>query len=259
MLPKDKMISRRKFLGLSAVALPAALGINARWLEPRNLRVRKLVVGNGNTRFVQISDFHHKGDTRYAAEVIETVNKLNPQFVCFTGDLVEQKSFLPEALSFIEQIKVPVYGIPGNHDYWSGANFADYARGFAKTGGVWLEDRSLVLPEHDLELFGMGIVGISPASFNAQNARRRVLLIHYPVVADSLGGQCFDLILAGHSHGGQIRLPFYGPLALPSGVGRYDLGLFETRGGPLYVNSGIGTYRFPYRFNCRPEITLITI
>src|SRR4051812_18913280 len=110
------MITRRKFLGLGAVALPAALGINARWLEPRNLRVHKLKAGDGNTRFIQISDFHHKGDTGYAAEVIETVNRLNPQFVCFTGDLVEDKAFAPEALSFIEQIKAPAYGIPGNHD-----------------------------------------------------------------------------------------------------------------------------------------------
>jgi uncharacterized protein len=67
------------------------------------------------------------------------------------------------------------------------------------------------------------------------------------------------LILAGHSHGGQVRLPFWGALIVPRGVGRYDLGYYKTAGGPLYVNAGIGTYRLPFRFNCRPEITLITI
>src|SRR4051812_50008234 len=115
------MISRRKFLGLTALALPAVLGADARFVEPRNLRVTALKAGPGKTRFVHITDFHHKGDTRYAADVVSTINELDPQFVCFTGDLVEDKTFLPEALSYIEQIKAPVYGSPGNHDYWCGA------------------------------------------------------------------------------------------------------------------------------------------
>ena len=69
-----------------------------------------------------------------------------------------------------------------------------------------------------------------------------------------------DLILAGHSHGGQVRLPFIGPLLLPSGVGPYDYGCYDTPGGPLSVSAGIGTLSsFPIRWNCPPEITLVTI
>jgi predicted MPP superfamily phosphohydrolase len=56
-----------------------------------------------------------------------------------------------------------------------------------------------------------------------------------------------------------VRLPFYGAPILPWGVGRYDLGYFESKCGPLYVNAGIGTYRIPVRFNCRPELTLVTM
>jgi len=83
--------------------------------------------------------------------------------------------------------------------------------------------------------------------------------MHYPMMADHLGDRRFDLILAGHSHGGQIRLPFFGPLRVPYGVGAYDLGDFETAGGPLYVNPGIGMVTYPFRFNCPPEITVFTI
>jgi predicted MPP superfamily phosphohydrolase len=72
-------------------------------------------------------------------------------------------------------------------------------------------------------------------------------------------GRPFDLILSGHSHGGQVRLPLFGPPYLPWGVGRYDLGFFETENGPLYVNAGIGTYHAPIRFNCPPEITVVTM
>jgi uncharacterized protein len=251
-------ISRRKFLTLSALAVPAVIGADARWVEPTSLRVTNLKLNkNGQCRYVHFTDFHYKGDVDYAAKMVRTINELKPGFVCFTGDIVENKRFLPEALDFIRQINAPVYGNPGNHDYWSGASFPDCERAFAATGGAWLVDRSIVLPKHDLELVGMAMIGIH--AFKDRQAERRILLMHYPKMADSLGQQRFDLILAGHSHGGQIRLPFYGALAVPWGVGRYDLGFFETPGGPLYVNAGIGTYRIPYRFNCRPEITVVTI
>ena len=83
--------------------------------------------------------------------------------------------------------------------------------------------------------------------------------MHYPEIAHGMRDQRFDLILAGHSHGGQVRLPFLGALIVPNGVGPYDHGYYETPGGPLYVNAGIGTYLIPVRLNCRPEITVITI
>jgi predicted MPP superfamily phosphohydrolase len=67
------------------------------------------------------------------------------------------------------------------------------------------------------------------------------------------------VVLAGHSHGGQVRLPFYGPVHLPFGVDEYDMGMFKTTSGPLYVNPGIGWYPYPIRFNCRPEITVFEI
>jgi predicted MPP superfamily phosphohydrolase len=252
-------INRRKFLGLTALSLPAALGADARFIEPTSLRVTKLNLrgGPGDCRFVHFTDFHHKGDAAYAAEVVHTINELAPEFVCFTGDLVEDAGFAPEALDFIRQIRAPVYGSPGNHDYGSGVSFREVERAFAATGGAWLVDRSVVLPKRDLELVGMAGGGID--SLTAQCASRRLLLMHYPELADLLHEQRFDLILAGHSHGGQVRLPFLGALIVPHGVGPYDLGYYDTPAGPLYVNAGIGTYRIPVRWNCRPEITVINI
>lgn len=249
-------MTRRKFLALGALALPAAAGADARWIEPTSLRVTELNVGRRrDVRFVHFTDFHHKGNVGYAMEVVRTINNLAPEFVCFTGDLVEDKRFATEALGFIRQIKAPVYGSPGNHDYWSHASFADYEQAFAATGGAWLVDRSIVLPKRDLEIVGMGETGIH--AFTPAMASRRILLMHYPAMADRLGRR-FDLILAGHSHGGQVRLPFVGALVVPWGVGRYELGYYDTPGGPLYVNAGIGTYRVPVRLNCRPEITVVT-
>jgi uncharacterized protein len=248
-------ISRRKFLGLSALALPATLGASSAF-ETRNLRVTKLRHGPGACRFVHFSDLHYKGDADYAAEVVRTINGLAPDFACFTGDLIEEARFAPEAFNFIRQISAPVYGAPGNHDYQADVPFSDYAAAFSATGGRWLADSSALLPEHDLELVGFARGG--ERALKQAQASRQILLLHYPHVAHGLSRE-FALILSGHSHGGQIRLPFYGALVLPKGVGPYEQGYYETPGGPLYVNAGIGTWRIPFRWNCRPEITLVTI
>ena len=253
-----RALSRRQFLRLGVFALPAAVGIDSRLAEPTWLRVTHFDLHREPTcRFVQISDLHYKGDADYAAKVVRTINALDPEFVCFTGDLVEEARFAPAALDFIRQIERPVYGCPGNWDYNCRADFREYEKAFQATGGAWLEDRSVVLQKHDLELIGMGLRGVH--ALDQAKAARRVLLIHYPIQADRLDGRRYDLILAGHSHGGQVRLPFYGALVLPYGVGRYEQGLFDSLGGPLYVNPGVGTYMFQVRFNCRPEITVVRL
>jgi predicted MPP superfamily phosphohydrolase len=251
-----RRITRRKFLGLAALALPAALGADSTAFETTTLRITKLRHGPGSCRFIHFTDFHYRGDTDYASDLVRTINELVPNFVCFTGDLVEEASFAPAAFEFIRQIKAPVYGIPGNHDHQSGVAFADFAAAFGATGGGWLPDRTALLAEHDLELVGMGRQSVR--AFTEPQAARQILLMHYPQMANGLGRR-FDLILAGHSHGGQIRLPFLGAIILPKGVRPYEHGFYETPGGPLYVNAGIGTYRIPFRWNCRPELTLITI
>jgi uncharacterized protein len=252
-------ISRRNFLKLGVLALPLAVGGDAGLARSYRLRVTDLKLNAaGKCRFVHFSDFHYTGDASYAAEVVDSINHLRPNFVCFTGDLVEDRSFANEALGFIREIKSPVYGIPGNHDYWSRAPFCEFERAFAATGGAWIPNSSAVLPQHDIELVGNGIVGM-PA-VNSPLVTRHLLMIHYPAMADQLGKRKFDLILAGHSHGGQVRIPFVGPLVLPHAVKPYDYGNYTTPAGPLHVSAGIGTLSsFPIRWNCPPEITLVTL
>src|ERR1051326_6847389 len=147
-------LTRRKFLGLGALALPTVLGADSAAFETTALRVTKLRHGPGDCRFVHFSDFHYKGDTDYAAAVVHRINDLAPDFVCFTGDVVEHARLGPEAFEFIRQIKAPVYGTPGNHDYQSGVPRADFVAAFGATGGAWLADNSRLLPEHDLEIVG---------------------------------------------------------------------------------------------------------
>src|SRR5437016_10642347 len=103
-------ISRRRFLQIAGLSLPAIVGIDVSVIEPKRLQVKHLTAGSGGCRFVNFSDLHYRGDAGYAAEIVGTINGLRPEFVCFTGDLIEHKEYAAEALSFIQQIEAPVYG-----------------------------------------------------------------------------------------------------------------------------------------------------
>ena len=249
-------MSRRKLFRLTA---GAALGwcILEPWvLEPHWLKIKRLKIGEATSshRIVHITDIHHKGDRLYLKKVVEAVNALSPDMVCFSGDLVEEATYVKEALDIMSLIKHPVYGVPGNHDYWSGASFSMIAQYCKSTGGDWLVDRDTLTQDGRIQ-----IIGATGNQFQLPPLKqelKRLLLVHYPLFVEQVTGS-FNLVLAGHSHGGQVRIPFWGALVLPYQVGPYDLGLFQTKAGPLYVNPGIGTFSLPVRSWCRPEISLI--
>ena len=254
-------INRRKFILTALLATPLALAGDAKFVEPTWLKVQRLRTGDGKAGvcFAHFSDIHYKGDRAYLEMVVTTINSLQPDFVCFTGDLMEQKDFLSPALEVLSGLRAPLFGVPGNHDYWSRASFAPIEKCFAATGGAWLLNQQRRVAEGKINLIGA-------AGFYAGNIpqpapdAKNILLMHYPAWAKRLGGRKYDLLLAGHSHGGQVRLPFYGALIVPFDVDEYDLGLFSTPAGPLYVNPGIGyIFHYNFRFNCRPEITLFEV
>ncbi len=254
-----RKFSRRRFLLAAAIisSSPLFAAADAKWIEPKWLKLRLLKLGAGapKRRIVHLTDIHHKGDRDYLLSVVKTVNALSPDFVCFTGDVIEDGKYLPEALELLAGIKSPMYGVPGNHDYWSRVPFTGIAKCFVASGGRWLLDEQVVTPDGKFTISGAACLSAHKPPLTGHPATTNIFLMHYPAWVEKLAGK-FDLILAGHSHGGQVRLPFYGPVILPFGVGRYDLGMFRTAAGPLYVNPGIGWFPVPIRFNCRPEITV---
>ncbi len=251
--------TRRRFLLGAGLGLPAALLTDSLALEPNWLQVRTIRLAKAQTthRIVHFTDLHHKGDRKLLAALVDKINVLKPDFVCFTGDLIEEAEHLPETLEVIRGIRAPLYGVPGNHDYWANANFKTIAEAFQATGGAWLMDATARTADGRCTLSGLTCQsGHRPEPVPGT---RNVLLTHYPAWTKRFEGLRFDLTLAGHSHGGQVRLPFFGALVVPWGVDEYDWGLFETKTGPLYVNAGIGWFYLNVRFRCRPEITVLEI
>ena len=257
-----KKLSRRSFLLASlSAAVPLMTVADAKWFEPSWIKIHRVRLSSGRPkhRLVQLTDIHHKGDRAYLSGIVKKTNALSPDFVCFTGDLIEEGKFLPEALELLAQIKCPMYGVPGNHDFWSKAPFDGIIKCFAASGGAWLMDEQLVTPDGKFSILGAAWLSPKRPPLRPTPTTKNIFLMHYPAWVDKIEDHRFDLILAGHSHGGQVRLPIYGPLILPFGVGRYDLGMFHTPAGPLYVSAGLGWYPVPIRFNCRPEITVFEI
>jgi len=226
-------------------------------IEPEWILIRKIALSpNPQYILVHISDIHYKGNDSCLNRVISRINKMSPDFVCFTGDLVDEKRDLKDALNILEKLRCPIFGVPGNHEYWSGVSFEDIEKTFKNTGGSWLVNRRIRFG--NIEITGMADEEYRRTETDENNLPDRTLLLtHYPAMVNQISGSKYDLILAGHSHGGQIRLPVLGAVKLPYAVDRYDKGLFKTEAGILYVNPGIGTYGIPVRFFCRPEITII--
>src|SRR5690606_19786730 len=124
-------------------------------------------------------------------------------------------------------------------------------------GGQWLMDEEVTIRDGAVRL--MGMAGSNAGNFAAKSGVKNILLSHYPNGVELFQNTKFDLILAGHTHGGQVRLPWYGALVVPFGTGEYQLGMYQTHAGPLYVSAGIGYFFLNVRFCCRPEITVFEI
>ena len=148
---KPPKLRRRHFLATALLASPFLLLADAFWVEPTWLKVRHLRLGAGRPtcRLAHFTDVHYRGDRAYLTTVVQKLNSLSPDLTCFTGDLVDEKEHLAEALELLAGIKSPLYGVPGNHDYWSKAAFGDFARALAHSPGyrdAWKAMVRLAIP-----------------------------------------------------------------------------------------------------------------
>jgi uncharacterized protein len=207
-------------------------------------------------RIIQISDLHNKyvGD-----DFIETIKNQNPDFIVITGDLVDRRtSDYNNVYSFIEKLSsFPIYCISGNHDL-SHKDVAKFNQELSKRGVVVLNEKSTSYK--GIDLYGFEYYSDFD-NLQAKNDVFSLALVHNPM--DIIEKDTpFDLILSGHTHGGQVRLPFVRAIFIP-GQGffaKYDKGLFQiNEKTKLYIDSGLGNTFLPIRFLNRSQASLIRI
>jgi predicted MPP superfamily phosphohydrolase len=283
-----KQLSRRRLLKgglLGAAGLALYSGEVARhWIEVSriDIRLRGLPAAFDGFRIAQLSDIHMDEYTEpfFLRHAIEEINRLQPGLVLLTGDFVSSgphgRKFAVGAAwqcaNILRELACrELYAILGNHDVIVSARWI--SRALTANGITVLTNANRAIERGGSRIWLAGLDDpveghpdpektIPPSIRNVPN-EPVVLMCHAPDYADYLlahpAGQAVDLMLSGHTHGGQFRLPLVGPLVLPSLGQKYVQGWFQLGGMQLYVNRGLGTVGLPFRLNCPPEITLMTL
>ncbi len=281
-------MSRRRLLqlsGLGVLGLAVYAGEIARhWLEVtrREVLIPGLPPAFDGVKIAQLSDIHLDEYTEpfFLRDAIRYINRLNPDLVFLTGDYVTHlfgsRQFAIGAAwqcaNILQSLHCRrIYAVLGNHDISVSAKQVSAA---LRDNGIILLRNSYVPLERgnsriwlsglDDPVVGNPIPDLAiPAAIRNIPGEPVILLCHAPDFARTLialpAGQAVSLMLSGHTHGGQIRIPFLGAIVLPPGGKLFPQGAYRLDHMQLYVNRGLGTVDIPFRFDCPPEITLHTL
>ena len=276
--------TRRKFIRVAAAAGVAALAADTALIEPNHPRIvrKEIALRRWPARLdgftiALLSDFHY--DPYFSVHPlrasIDIINELHPALVALTGDFVSVPSFGKHAKAasaaepcaqLLRQMKAPygLWAVMGNHDVLTDSHRVTNSLG--SVGIQVLDNRSVPIEGNGARFWLSGVDDVLEGSADLDATLHDipanesvVLLAHEPDYADYVARYPVDLQLSGHSHGGQVRVPFVGPLWLPDLGKRYVWGLYKIGGLTLYTNPGLGTVGAPVRMNCPPEITLLTL
>jgi uncharacterized protein len=282
--------ARRRFLttGLRVVGAGAVAGLGYAFAEPRWFSVtrhtfplRDLPPSLDGLRLVQLTDIHHGpwlslGQVR---DVVRACNALRPDLVLLTGDyILHSSAYVRPVVEELAQLR-PVIGtvaVLGNHDWSEGAGVV--RREFAEAGLPLIDNaRRVLTPDRELvdaASEGLALCGVDDLWRGKPDPRRalvglpsampRLLLSHNPDVAEEAdfvgSGLRVDLMISGHTHGGQIYIPGLGTPFIPSRYGqKYAQGLVHGPVCPVFICRGIGVASMPLRLGVPPEISVLEL
>jgi len=281
---KPKSSKRRK---LFRVLVFLSLLITLIWysfiFEPNDIQIENVAVevknlpeGFENAKIVQLSDIHSYGFGDREKKVLEMVKQINPDFVFITGDLIDHKTKDMDSVQGFwqelgKQYPEKVFVVLGNHEHKNiYTDIESIKKLLEESGIVVLDNNNKKIFRDDKYIYLVGVDDprtgkddLKKALENTEKDIPKILLAHLPEIIYSPNNskeEKVDLILSGHTHGGQVKFPFLRAFWIPTkDHGKIEAGLFESDGTYLYVNRGIGTSGLPIRFNCPPEITVIQL
>lgn len=245
-------------------------------VECVRLNLKRLAPAFSGIRIAQVSDIHMGGwmNAERLQRVVDMVVEQAPNLAFLTGDFLIGRAFNEHterdlqgiaALFAPLTVSIPTFGILGNHDYWTNPRAVrDMLR---QSGIIELTNSVYTISRNGANLHICGVDDVWEGDVRLQDILDQlpddgaaILLAHEPDFADeSAATGRFDLQVSGHSHGGQVSLPFFGPPILPYLGRKYPSGLYKVREMYQYTNRGVGTGRLVVRINCPPEITIFEL
>jgi len=246
--------------------------IRRTWVITRRIEVtiRGLPRSWDGFRIVQLSDLHigSFSSRRTGLDWARRANALRPDIIAVTGDLLTSgEAFFSDVADVIGALKAPhgVFVSPGNHDYFGGPG--ELFEALTGRGAQVLRNRSVRLERDGTALVVAGVddtwtrrADLDKALEGRDGASATVLLAHDPDLFPHAARASVDLVLSGHTHGGQVAVPFLARwINLSSFAHLYHLGLYDLDGSKLYVNAGLGVTGPPVRIGAAPEIAVLTL
>lgn len=254
---------KHRFL-MSGLLLLSLSFIWARFIETQMIVVQEQ---SGPADFVLISDPHlgqYKG-AHFMERVVARINELEPDFVLIPGDFVYaiNPKEITELFAAFQDLDMPVYAVLGNHDMAPAGELLDSSLSeiLADYGVTWIDNQSTVVD--DIQILGLGELWNHETDLRTFDSLKpeliNIAVVHNPDAAYSFPEDSLDLVVAGHTHGGQIRIPFLYRLVVPT---KYNWGTaqgwFEVKDNPIFITSGLGEIGLPMRLFNPPEIVHFT-
>jgi predicted MPP superfamily phosphohydrolase len=271
-------ISRRQFLLGSVGALGAGIVGDAFLIEPTSIDVSRHVVpvpglapGLEGVRIACLTDVHLAGGVTPAARAaLEVLARERPDVVVLVGDICNAQGDLPVLATWARQARgtAATFATLGNWEHAAGIDRRKAERAYGAAGVELLYNSAgrVTVRGATLRFVGLDdpVIGTpdpAAALSEVQTGDPVVWVLHAPGYVDGIARDRYPApaaIFAGHTHGGQIRLPFWTPYT-PTGSGRFVAGWYRDTFAPLYVSRGIGTIQIPARLFCPPELPIFTL
>jgi predicted MPP superfamily phosphohydrolase len=253
-------------VGLAGLAYATVVEPRRPVLERITLRLPQLPAALDGLRIGQLSDLHlgHPFTTANTRWAVLQMAIERPDLLVITGDFVSYKHVIADLPALLEPLRarLGIFAVPGNHDYWEG--LPEIRRTLEPLGIQFLLNTHQLVTVNDAQLAVIGVddlwegeSDLAAALDGVPHDATKLLLSHVPDLADEAAAAGVAVQLSGHTHGGHVRAPVLGPLALPRHGTRYPLGLLPIGGMHLYVTRGVGG--MPLRFGCPPEATILTL
>jgi uncharacterized protein len=274
---RDGSISRRrlfKYAGLASIGLIASysvtIGRKMLQYNSYDIRLPRLPRAFNGFKIVHLTDIHYSFflSLQEVRTMFAGIGELKPDLIAVTGDIIDgtgDDGKMQEVWSELTALnkRVPVVAIFGNHDHWACSdNLIDQLT----DDSICLRHKSIVMERggRAIRIAGDGDLwedssGLDKLLQDIPPDEPRIVLAHNPDAADKKVTERVDLMLSGHTHGGQIDIPLFGPPFLSVNNRKYCRGLVQGPQYPVFISRGVGSAILPVRFNCRPEVAVLNL